>query len=129
MSENINQEQNTALLTMESDMSNLIKEMDWDNYVLREKWEMLNGIVREVLEQTDEIEDSQNFLDVLRTEIHWLRTGQRIKTQNNGRLFRGTTKPFRGSGQTYQRIENVKVDGKGIVGIANGFDINAWFKD
>ena len=111
-------------------MSHLIDEMDRGREVLQGKGATLNRIVHEIEEQAIEIDQSRTFLDKLRSELHCLRTGQRIEFRKGGRLLVGTMNPLPGSHRITQSFNNVTVgeNGKGVVGVVRDFDVNAFFR-
>jgi hypothetical protein len=113
MSETINQERESVLLTRENDTSHLIDEMDRGREALQGKRATLNRIVHEIEEQAIEIDQSRTFLDKLHSELHYLRTGQRIEFRNGGRLLVGTMGPLIGSHQISQSFNNLLWVGMG----------------
>lgn len=67
------------------------------------------------------------------SEIHFVRTGQKIRDvdmSDGGQLLVGLFNTQGQSGQIQQDFSNLKASkgGKGIVGVAEGLDINAFFK-
>ncbi|OGE46420.1 hypothetical protein PENARI_c280G00521, partial [Penicillium arizonense] len=57
---------------------------DEDGTVLQDKLVALNRIVRQTEKQATEIHYSRELLDKLRSEVHLLRTGQRIEIRDGG---------------------------------------------
>lgn len=75
------------------------------------------GLMEDLLRQAQQARSAQNITDVEMSE--------------NGKVLVGRIGFEDSEGEVYQRIHNVKATtgGKGIVGVAKGFDINAFFKD
>jgi hypothetical protein len=76
---------------------------------------------------------TQDVLRTLLSDVHVQRTGQRIEgieITDEGKLLVGHFGTHERKGQIQQDISNVKATkkGRGIVGVAEGLDINAFFK-
>ena len=90
--------------------------------------------VVEVLEaERASLQSAHVVLENLLSETRFLRTGQRVRDvdmSNGGQLLVGLFNAQGKPGQIQQDISNIKANtnGKGVVGIAEGLDINAFFK-
>ena len=76
---------------------------------------------------------TRDMLRTLISDIHFQRTGQSIRDiemTDGGRLLVGQINVQNRPGKITQDISNVRAtkEGKGIVGVAEGLDINAFFK-
>lgn len=97
-----------------------------------------NGGSVEVIEQLQDqratLDDSRKLLEGLLAEAHQIRTGQvisKIDMSDGGRLLVGLINCDNSRGEIRQEIHDVKAsnNGKGIVGIAKGVDVNTFLND
>jgi Fungal N-terminal domain of STAND proteins len=77
---------------------------------------------------------SRKVLEGLVSETHHMRTGQRISAvdmSDGGKLLVGLINTDGGGREISQDIHDIKATkgGKGVVGIAQGFDVKSFFKD
>ncbi|KAJ6019921.1 hypothetical protein N7499_003777 [Penicillium canescens] len=128
-SENDSQERQAELLARENGIVNVIGKFDEDGTLLQDKLVALNRIVRQTEKQASEIHYSRELLDKLRSEIHLLRTGQRIEIRDGGRFRLGATDSHRGDHPT-QSIQNVRVckNSQAAIGVFDDLDVNAFFR-
>ncbi|KAJ6052688.1 uncharacterized protein N7446_007331 [Penicillium canescens] len=128
-SENVSQERQAELLARENGIVNVIGGLDEDETVLQDKLVALNRIVRQTEEQATEIHYSRELLDKRRSEVHLLRTGQRIEIRDSGRFRLGVTDSRRGNHPT-QNIQNVRVceSSQAAIGVFGDLDVNAFFR-
>lgn len=91
-------------------------------------------LVEQLQSQQESLSNCRKLLDELRAQAHQLRTGQRItkaEMNDGGKLLVGLINYDHIDGQIRQEIHDIKATnhGKGVVGIVNGFDVNAFFND
>jgi hypothetical protein len=84
--------------------------------------------------QRESLDASQGLMEDLLRQARKARIAQNItnvEMSENGKVLVGRMGFEDSEGEVYQDIHNVKAttSGKGIVGVAKGFDINAFFKD
>lgn len=127
----MSQSRQTALLAREADLSQAIKDHEESKKALQEKEIILSGILRTMGKHLAETRHSQTLLENLHSEVYWLRTGQRIKSNDGGQLLVGTMNSLPGDLPFSQYISDIHVNsgGSGVIGVLNGkFDINKFFK-
>ena len=83
--------------------------------------------------QRASLQCSRDMFETLFSDIHFQRTGQKIRDiemTEGGRLLVGQINAQDRKGEVQQDISNVKASkgGKGVVGVAEGLDINSFFK-
>lgn len=91
-------------------------------------------VIKQLRYQGATLDVSEKLLESLIVEAHQVRTGQNITDINmsdGGRLLVGLFNCDDNNGRIRQDIHNVKATnhGKGVVGIAKGFDVNAFFNN
>ena len=89
-------------------------------------------VVEELEEEIGGLRSSRKVFEELLSETHQLRTGQRldnIDMSDGGQLLVGLINPQGRDTQIAQNIRNVSASrgGRGIVGVANNIDVNAFF--
>ncbi|KAJ6019964.1 hypothetical protein N7499_004125 [Penicillium canescens] len=128
-SENVSQERQAELLARENSIANVIGKFDEDGTVLQDKLVALNRIVRQTKKQATEIRHSRELLDKLRSEVHLVRTGQRVEISDGGRFRLGVTDSRRGNHPT-QSIHNVRVcnNSQSAIGVFDDLDVNEFFR-
>lgn len=83
--------------------------------------------------QRASLQRTQDVYETLLSDVHFQRTGQKIsdiEMSDGGRLLVGKINVKDGSGDIKQDIKNVKASGqgKGMVGVAEGVDIDSFFR-
>lgn len=91
-------------------------------------------VIEQLRDQRAALDDSRKLLGELLAEARHVRTGQTITNvdmSDGGRLFVGLINCDEDNREVRQKIHNVKATnhGKGVVGTAKGFDVNASFNN
>ena len=90
-------------------------------------------VIEQFQYQCDALDVSRKLLKSLLAEAHQVRAGQKITDvdmSDGGRLLVGLINCDDDSGDVRQEIHNVKATnhGKGVIGMAKGFDVNSFFQ-
>jgi hypothetical protein len=90
-------------------------------------------VIEDLEAERASLHSTRVLMENLFSETHFLRTGQRIRNvqmSDSGQLLVGLLNTQGRSDQIQQDISNIKANkgGKGVVGIAEGLDINSFFK-
>jgi hypothetical protein len=91
-------------------------------------------VIEQLQDQRAALDGYRKLLAELLVEAHHVRTGQTITNidmSDGGRLLIGLINCDDNNGEVRQEIHNVKATnhGKGVVGMAKGFDVNAFFNN
>lgn len=90
-------------------------------------------VIEQFQDQCAALDDSRKLLESLRAEAHQVRAQQKITDvdmSDGGRLLVGLINFDNDNGDVRQDIHNVKATnhGKGVIGMAKGFDVNSFFQ-
>ena len=90
-------------------------------------------VIEQFQDQCAALDDSRKLLESLRAEAHQVRAQQKITDvdmSDGGRLLVGIINFDNDNGDVRQDIHNVKATnhGKGVIGMAKGFDVNSFFQ-
>ncbi|KAL4745968.1 hypothetical protein BDW72DRAFT_198133 [Aspergillus terricola var. indicus] len=93
-----------------------------------------SDMIEQLQGQQDMLNDCRELLEKLFVETRQVRTGQRItkvEMSDGGRLLVGLINHDNDNGEIHQDIHDIRAtnNGKGIVGVVKGFDVNAFLND